>query len=92
MNKLCIVIVIVQLMLGGYCCGRSDDKSEVETKVKEDVESLENKAAGEVKHLEGDIGLLEGDPEKLGDAMGKEEEKIPPPQEDWGQEPDSMVE
>jgi len=92
MNKLCIIIVIVQLMLGGYCCGRSDETSEMETKVKEEAESLESKAAGEAKHLEGDVGLLEENPKKLGDAMGKEEEKIPPPQEDWGQEPESMVE
>ncbi len=92
MHKLCIIIVVVQLMLSGYGCGRSHEKNEMGTTVGGDVESLENKAAGEAKHLEGDIGLLEEDPEKLGEALGKEEEKIPPPQEDWGNEADPMVE
>jgi hypothetical protein len=92
MNKLCIVIVMVQLMLGGYCCGRSDETSEGETKVEEEVTSLENKAAGEAKHVKSDIGLFEEDPKNLGNAMGKEEEKIPPPQEDWGHESESMGE
>ena len=92
MNKLFIIIVVVQLMLGGYGCGRSSDESEVGAKVKGEVKSLEEKAVGEAKHLEGDIGLLERDPEKLGEAMGKEEEKIPAPQEEWGHEADSMDE
>ena len=92
MNKLCIIIVIVQLMLVGYCCGRSDEKSAIETKVKEEVTSLEGKAVGEEKQLEEDIGMLEKDPKKLGEKVGKEEEKIPPPQEEWGHEPESMGE
>ena len=92
MNKLCMIIVTVQLMLGGYCCGRSDEKSEMETKVKEEVKSFEEKVDGKAKHLEEDVGILEEDPKKLGEAMGKEEEKVPAPQEEWGDEPDSMVE
>ena len=49
--------------------------SEMETKVKEEVESLENKAVGEAKHLEGDIGLLEGDPGKTGGCNGQRRRK-----------------
>lgn len=92
MNKLWFILVTLQLMLGGYCCGRTDEKSTIEKKVNEEVKSLENKAAGEAKHLEGDIGLLEEDPKKLGDAIGKEEENIPAPQEEWGHEPESIGE
>ena len=92
MNKLCIIIVIVQLMLAGYCCGRPDEKSAIETKVKEEVTSLEEETAAEEKQLEEDIGMLEEDSKKLGKEIGKEEEKIPPPQEGWGHEPESMGE
>ena len=47
MNKLWLIIVILQLMLGGYCCGRSDEKSPIEKKVKGEVKSLEKKVGGE---------------------------------------------
>lgn len=92
MRKAWVVITILLLALGGYTCGGSNDESGVESKVEGEVESLEEKAGGEAKQVESDIGLLEGDPEKLGEAMGKEEEKIPQPQEEWGQEADSMGE
>ena len=92
MNKLLIVLVIIQLMLGAYCCGRTDEKSEMETKVKEEVTSMEKKATGEAKQLEEDVGMLEENPKKLGEEMGKEEEKVPAPQEEWGHESDPVVE
>ena len=86
MNRTGIAVVIILLLLGGYSCGRSDDKSEVESKVKKEVKALEKKASGEVKELEEhyktleaekDYGkLLEEEPkapaEAIGEGMGEE--------------------
>ena len=59
MNKICVVMLILGLLLVGTNCGRSNEKSEVESKVVEEVKSLEKKASGEVKKLEEDIKVLE---------------------------------
>ena len=52
MNRACITVVITLLVLGGSSCSRSGDQSEVESTVKQEVESLKEKAVGEVKKVE----------------------------------------
>ncbi|KPJ86844.1 MAG: hypothetical protein AMS17_10785 [Spirochaetes bacterium DG_61] len=76
MRKTCVVIVILLLALGGYTCGRSNDESGVESKVTEEVKSLEKKASGEVKKLEEDYKVLEA--EKDYRKALEEEPKAPP--------------
>jgi predicted nucleotidyltransferase len=61
MNRSGIALVIILLLFGGYACGRSGDQSDVESKVKEEVESLKEKAAGEVKKVEEDYRTLEAE-------------------------------
>jgi hypothetical protein len=80
MNRTGIAVVIISLVLGGYSCGRSDDKSEVESKVKEEGEAMVNKVSGEVKKVEDDYKVLEAEgdyekeleeePKAPGEAMG----------------------
>ena len=59
MNRTCIAAAIIFLLLGGYSCGRSGEKSEVGSKVKEEVETLKGKVSGEVKKLEEDYRVVE---------------------------------
>jgi RNase H-fold protein (predicted Holliday junction resolvase) len=61
MNRSGIALVIILLLFGGYACGRSGEKSDVESKVKQEVESLKEKAAGEVKKVEEDYRTLEAE-------------------------------
>jgi len=75
MNRTGIAVVIILLLLGGYSCGRSDDKSEVESKVKKEVKALEKKASGEVKELEEHYKTLEA--EKDYGKLLEEEPKVP---------------
>jgi Skp family chaperone for outer membrane proteins len=82
MNRTCIAAAIIFLLLGGYSCGRSDEKSEVGSKVKEEVGTLANKVSGEVKKLEEDYKVLEAEkdyekaleeePKAPAEAMGEE--------------------
>jgi hypothetical protein len=75
MNRTGIAVVIIFLVLGGYSCGRSDDKSEVESKVKKEVKALEKKASGEVKKQEDHYKTLEA--EKDYEKALEEEPKAP---------------
>jgi hypothetical protein len=75
MNRACITVVITLLVLGGSSCSRSGDQSDVESKVKEEVETLEKKAAGEVKKAEEDYRVLEAEKDY---AKEIEEEPKPP--------------
>ena len=59
MNRTCIAVAIIFLLLGGYSCGRSGEKSEVGSKVKEEAETLKGKASGEVKKIEEDYKVVE---------------------------------
>ena len=61
MNRTGIVVVIILLLLGGYSCDGSDEKFEVESKVKEEVEALKGKVSGEAKKLEEDYRVVEVD-------------------------------
>jgi hypothetical protein len=76
MNITFVIMLILFLMFGGYCCGRSNDGSKVESKAKEEVKSLEKEATGEVKELEKDYKVLEG--EKDYKKALEEEPKAPP--------------
>ena len=58
MNRVCMVLLILFLMLGGYTCSRFNDISGVESEAMEEVKSLEKKASGEVKKLEEDYRVL----------------------------------
>ena len=75
MNRICMVLLILFLMLGVYTCGRSNDESGVESKVMEEIKSLEKKASGVVKKIEEDYRVLEG--EKDYKKALKEEPKAP---------------
>ena len=75
MNRTGIAAVIFLLLLGGYSCGRSGEKSEVGSKVKEEVETLKGKVSGEVKKLEEDYRVVEVD--KDYEKALKEEPKDP---------------
>ena len=82
MNRTCIAAVIILLLLGGYSCGRSGEKSEVGSKVKEEAETLKGKVSGEVKKIEEDYRVvevnkdyekaLEEEPKAPAEAMGEE--------------------
>ena len=76
MNKICVVMLILGLLLVGTSCGRSNEKSEVESKIVEEVKSLEKKASGEVKKLEKDVKLLREGEKDYEKAL--EEEPKPP--------------
>jgi len=85
MKRTSVVLLIVFLIIGGHICGCSDDKSEVESKAKDAVKSLENKVIGEVKKIEQDYRVLEAEkdykkaleaesklqPEAINEADGK---------------------
>ena len=83
MNRICMVLLILFLVLGGYTCGRSNDESGVESKAMEEINSLAKKASGVVKKLEEDVKVLkvERDYEKA-----LEEEPKPPAGEIEGAE------
>ena len=82
MNRTCIAAAIIFLLLGGYSCGRSGEKSEVGSKVKEEAETLKGKVSGEVKKIEEDYRVvevnkdyekaLEEEPKAPAEAMGEE--------------------
>ena len=76
MNRICMVLLILFLMLGGYACSRSSDESGVESKVEEEVKSVEKDVSGEVKNLENDYGTLEA--EKDYEKALEEEPKASP--------------
>ena len=76
MRKVCVVIVILLLALGGYACGQSNDESGVESKVEGEVKSLEKDVSGEVKNLEDDYGTLEAEKDYVKDL--EEEPKVSP--------------
>ena len=61
MKRPSVILLIVFLIIGGHICGCFDDKSEVESKVKEAVKSLENKVVEEVKEIEQDYRILEAE-------------------------------
>ena len=44
MNRTCIILLILFLILGGYSCGRSSEKPKGEQKVMEKKESLAEEA------------------------------------------------
>ena len=75
MNRACIAVAIILLVLGSSSCSRSGDQSDVESKVKQEVESLNEKAAGEVKKVEEDYRTLEAEKDYAKDL---EEEPKPP--------------
>ena len=75
MKKACVVMLFLFLMLFQYACGRSDEKSEVESKVKKEVQSMEKKASDEMKNLEEDYKVLKE--EKDYKQSLKEEPKPP---------------
>ena len=75
MKKACVVVLFLFLLLFQYACGRSDEKSEVESNVKKEVQSIEKKASGEMKNLEEDYKVLEE--EKDYKQALKEEPKPP---------------
>jgi hypothetical protein len=76
MNITFVILLIVFLMFEGLSCGRSKDESRVESKAKEEVKSLGKEATGEVKELEKDYKVLEG--EKDYRKALEKEPKAPP--------------
>jgi len=75
MNRTGIAVVIILLVFGGYACGSSSDQSGGESKVKGEIETLKEKASGEVKELEEHYKTLEAEKD-YGKAL--EEEPKPP--------------
>ena len=61
MNRICMVLLILFLTLGGYACSRPNDESGVESQAKDEIQSLEGKVSGEAKKLEEDYGVLEAE-------------------------------
>jgi len=83
MNRICMVLLILFLVLGGYTFGRSNDESGVESKAMEEIKYLKKKASGVVKKLKEDVRVL-----KVERAYEKalEEEPKPPAGEIEGAE------
>ena len=90
MKRVSMILLILFLLLGGYACGRSGDKSGVESNAKEEVQSLEQKASGEVKNVEEDYRTLEE--EKDYKKALEEEPKAPPVVLEEGKEGDLSAE
>ena len=75
MKRTGIVVLLIFLVFSGYSCGRSDDQSDMESKVKEEVETLKEKASGEAKELEEHYKTLEAEKDY---EKALEEEPKPP--------------
>jgi hypothetical protein len=75
MNRTGIAVVIIFLVFGGYACGPSGDQSDGESKVKGEIETLKEKASGEVKELEDHYKTLEAEKDY---EKALEEEPKPP--------------
>ena len=83
MNKYFILLLIMGLMVAGSSCNRSTEKPKPKPTVTEEGKSLEKKAVGEAKNLEKDLKVYEEE-KTVEKKMGKEVDKIPPPEEDFG--------
>ena len=85
MKRPSVISLIVFLIIGGHIYGCFDDKSEVESRAKDAVKSLDNKVVGKVKNIEEDYRVLEAEkdykkaleaesklqPETMNEADGK---------------------
>jgi len=76
MNKASAVSLILFLICGVNTCGRSTNESKVESKAKEEINSLEKGATSELKGLEKDYKTLEGESDYK-KALEKEPEAPP---------------
>ena len=75
MKRTGLIVIIIILMMGGYSCGPSGDRSDMESKVKGEVETLKEKVSEEEKALEEDFETLQT--EKDYEKALKEEPKAP---------------
>jgi len=78
MKRTSVILLALFLIIGGYTCGCTNEKSEIESKAKEATKSLEENVAGEAKKLEKDYRVLET--EKDYKKALEEEPKAPPEQ------------
>ncbi len=76
MKRTSMILLALFLIIEGYTCGCSNDKSKIESKAKEVTKSLEEKVAGEAKKLEKDYRVLEA--EKDYKKALEEESKLQP--------------
>ena len=76
MKRTSAILLALFLIIGGYTCGCSNDKSAIESKTKEATKSLEEDVTGKAKKLEDDYRVLEA--EKDYKKALEEESKLQP--------------